>query len=263
MSVLEAGAAELVIADVQMDSRFTDLQGLPLGGGDVLVGKVSLQQADKPVFELNELRYKALSTLENEQLTSGLELQLAGLTLGGETFTDGRLQLQVSGVDAAAVLEMRANARQMQAELRGQQIDPVILQLQLLGLYSRLFQAGLTVSLEQLSVQADDGVLQGKGSVRLQELNFTGGGSMAFDKLDGQFQLDIDSSVFNAGFRVLNNLQRQGRSDNPAVLNEQAEQLAGGLIQKGIFSRREEGGYRLDLSVKQGQAELNGKSFQL
>ncbi len=263
LSVVEAGSAELTIADVEMDSSFTDLQGLPLGGGDFLIGKVSLQQAEKPIFELNELRYNALSRLENEQLTSGLDLQLAGLALGGETFTDARLQLQVSGIDAAAVRELRTNARQMQADLLGQQIDPVILQLQLLGLYSRLFQAGLTVSLTDVSLQADEGTMQGKGSVTLQELNLSGGASTGFDKIDGQFQLDVDSSIFNAGFRALDNLQRQGRSANPAVLNEQAEQLAGGLIQKGIFTRRENGGYRLDLSIKQGQAELNGNAFRL
>ena len=104
--------------------------------------------------------------------------------------------------------------------------------------------------------------MQGQGSVTVQELDFSGASMLALDKLGGQFQLDIDRSLFNAGFRMFDNLQRQGEKSNPAVLNEQAEQVAGGLIQKGIFTRRD-GGYQFKISIEQGQAELNGHPFRL
>lgn len=258
----EPGEAEFVITDVMLNSQFADLQGIPLGDGEFRIRKISLEQQQNPGFELNELRYDASNKLENGRLATGLNLQIAALKLGGETFTDGQLRLQVNGIDATAVRDMQAGARQLQAGLRGQQVDPIIRQLQMLELYSRLFQAGLTISLEQLSLSADGGALRGKGRANLQGLNLTGSGPAAFDKLDGNFQLDIDRNAFNAGFRSLDNLQRYGRVNNPAVQNELAEQLAGGLIQQGIFSRRDDGGYRLELSLEQGQAELNGNLFR-
>jgi uncharacterized protein YdgA (DUF945 family) len=263
LKLSETGDAEVTIADVALSSQFTDLQGVPRGDGEFRVGTFALKQQQNPGFELNDLRYSASSTLDDNQLTSGLDLQLATLKLGGEIFTNGRAQLKVRGIDVAAVREMQTSARQLQAELHGQQVDPVILQLQMLELYSRLFQAGLEVSLQQLSLQSDGGTLQGQGMVNAQGLNLAGGNPLAFDKFDGQFQLDIDQALFNAGFRSLDNLQRHGQTSNSAVQNEQAEQLAGGLLQKGIFSRRKDGGYRLELSIEQGQAELNGNPIQL
>jgi uncharacterized protein YdgA (DUF945 family) len=247
---------------VQINSRFSEQQGLPIGSGQVRLGQVSLQQQNQPGFELNELRYQVSSSLENDQLASQLELQLDSLLLGGESFSDGKLQLQVAGIDAAAVRDLQASTRQIQAASAGQQVDPLIQQLQLLGLYSQLFEAGPTVSLQQLALRADQGELLGKGQVTLQDLNLTDGNGFAFDQLNGQLQLDIDLPFFQAGFRLVNNLKRQGRGSNPAVLNEQAEQLGGGLIQKGIFTRREDGGFRLELSLEQGQAELNGQPFR-
>jgi uncharacterized protein YdgA (DUF945 family) len=261
LQVSEPGVAELVLADLEIDSRFTDVQGLPLGGGKVLIGELSLIQGEAAGIVLNELLYQVDSRLENDQLSSAIDLQLQRLQLGGESFTDGKLVLQISGIDAATVRELQDSIRQLQVELQGEQIDPLIIQLQLLGLYTQLFQEGVTISLPQLTLQADNGALTGAGEVLLQQLNLAGGG-MAFDNISANLQLNVELPIFQAGFRVYNFLQDMPGNDNRAVLNEQAEQLAGALVQKGIFVRVD-GGYRADFSLKQGQAELNGQPFRL
>lgn len=262
LTVVHPGEAELALSGVELSSTFAEQQELMLGGGGVSIGHLSFKQEKKPGFELNGLHYQANSSLTADQLASDLDLQLDSVTLADETFTEGRLLLKMTGIDAAALREVQATAKQIQAEMLGQQVDPVIMQLQMLGLYSQLFKDGLTLTLDQLSLQADKGGFLGKGYLTLQELNFTGGSPVALDKLNGQFQLDVDRSAFVAGFRLLEKLQRQGRASNPAVVAEQAEQLAGGLVQKGIFARQDDG-YRIDFSVEQGQGVLNGNAFKL
>ncbi len=261
LKVSEPGVAELMLADLEIDSRFADARGLPLGDGKLRIGELSLLQAKKAGIVLNELLYQVDSRLENDQLNSAIDLQLQQLQLGGEKFTDGKLLLRVTGIDAATVRELQDSIRQLQVELHGEQIDPLIIQLQLLGLYTQLFKEGVRISLPQLSLQADNGTLTGTGEVLLQQLNLAGGG-MAFDNIAAKLQLAVELPIFQAGFRAYSFLQDSGRNDNPAVLNEQAEQLAGALVQKGIFVRAE-GGYRADFSLKQGQAELNGQPFRL
>jgi len=261
LQVSEPGVAELTLADLQIDSRYRDVNGLPLGDGQLRIGKFSLIEGEAPGIGLTELLYQVDSRLENDQLTSAIDLHLQQLQLGGESFTEGRVLLQVTGINAATLRELQGNLLQLQAELQGEQIDPLILQLQLLGLYTQLFQDGVTISLSQLSLQADTGTLAGAGEVRLQQLNLTSG-RMGFDNITANLQLAVELPIFQAGYRVYNFLQDSRRNDNPAVLNEEAEQLAGALVQRGIFVRSE-GSYRADFSLKQGRAELNGQPFRL
>ena len=63
--------------------------------------------------------------------------------------------------------------------------------------------------------------------------------------------------VFAAAYRYYANF-RSRRNDNAAVLNEQAEQFSGGLVQKGIFVRQD-GLFMLDFTDNNGQNRLNGK----
>ncbi|WP_303722964.1 DUF945 family protein [Malonomonas rubra] len=261
LDISEPGA-RFAISGIKLKSQFFDLQGVPRGAGELMVGRLAGQADGRPGFELKDLTYRADSRLEQETLSSSLELLLGELKLGGETFTDGRLQLKVGELDVATIRQVQASVRQLQAELIGQQIDPLILQLQLLGLYSRLLEKGVTLSLPQLALRTAEGRLQGSGRLTLQGIDLTGGSLPAFEQLTGSFQFELDKPVFAAGFRAWNYLQNPQRKNNATVLDELAGQLAGGLVQKGIFSRND-GGYRLDFSIDRGEAVLNGNRFRL
>ena len=113
----------------------------------------------------------------------------------------------------------------------------------------------------QLALRSGDGVMQGQGRFELPVTPVSG--LQAFSAIQGRFQLDIDRSFFATGFRLLDKLQNEGKTAlNRAVLAEQAEQLAGGLLQKGLLARHPDGGYRIDFSLEQGQGSLNGKPFE-
>jgi len=262
LAITEAGAADFALSDFQIHSQLSDLQGLPLGSSLLQFGRLSLNPEQESGFKLDNFSYQVSSELSGEQIIAQLKLHLATLELAGERFDEGLLQLRSNGISAPAARQMLIDVRQFQAQAIEQQSDPLLLQLQLLEIYAKLFQDGLTFTLDDLLLKTDGGGMAGKGKITLQGLNLAGQ-PLPFEQLDGAFQLDIDRPLFNAGFRLFSKLQSSGREINPAVLNEQAEQVAGGLIQKGILTRQDDGGYRLELSLSQDAVRLNGRPVNL
>ena len=258
LTVTEAGAGTLQLVGMQLQSDFRDLQGLPLGRGMLQLEQLTLTPGAGDPFALQGVNYQVATEQAADSLSSRVELQLADLQLGGEHFHDGRLVLNLAGVNVEVARRLQQEVQQLQRDYSRQPTDPLLLQLQLVGLYSQLLSEGVSLSLEQLSLQGDPGELQGEGRFELTQAAGAGG-LQSLNGLQGQLQLQLDQDFFSSGFRLVDALQRQGRKTNRAVLNEQAEQLAGALVQKGILVRQA-GGYRLDFSVAQGQALLNGQA---
>ena len=65
-------------------------------------------------------------------------------------------------------------------------------------------------------------------------LVWLGAGTFPAESFVGHLEFDLP--FFAAGYRFYDKFRR-GKDENMTVLNEQAEQLAGGLVQKGIFVR--------------------------
>ncbi len=92
-----------------------------------------------------------------------------------------------------------------------------------------------------------------KGDVELGEkpyhLTWIGHGDLSTRQLTGHLELSLP--LVMAGYRFYDQF-RSGRVENRAVLDAQAEQLVGGLIQKGILVR-EDGYLLVDFSCNSGQ----------
>jgi len=88
-------------------------------------------------------------------------------------------------------------------------------------------------------------------------LAWSGIGDFSAESFAGHLEMNLP--LFAAGYRFYNEFLT-GKNKNIAVLNEQAEQLAGGLVQKGIFIR--EGSiFSLSLTCSNHHKQLNGKSL--
>ena len=257
LSLIEPGAGTLQLAGMKLQSDLHDLQGLPLGSGTLQLEQLRLSPAAGDAFALQGLSYQVATAQSGATLSSRVELLLSGLQLGGERFHDGQLVLKIAGIKVEAARRLHQEARQLQREFENRQTDPLLLQLRLAGLYSQLLRKGVSLSLERLSLRGEPGELQGQGRFELTQAE-DGASLQGVNGLQGQLQLQLDQALFSSGFRLIDALQHQGRKTNRAVLNEQAEQLAGALVQKGVLVRQP-GGYRLDFSLAQGQALLNGR----
>ncbi|SHJ39566.1 Uncharacterized conserved protein YdgA, DUF945 family [Malonomonas rubra DSM 5091] len=254
LTLIERGNGELHLGDLDLQSTISDQQGLMIGAGKMSLGSLQVQ-AEEQSFALEGVRYTVENTLQGEAVAGAFELSLDRLQLADEEFNNGRLRMRIAGLDAETLREMQQSARDLQQQFASGQSDPLMLQLQLFALYGQLFQQGLILSIEQLELQSDEGAATGKGEFALAQGDVSG--LMAFEQLNGDFQLQLDQTFFSAGFRMLDRLQ-SSVVRNRAVLNEQAEQLAGAFVQKGILQQTDSG-YRLDFAVRQGQPLLNGQ----
>jgi len=256
---LQEQLSSLRLSGLAFNSQLTELQGLPLGAGELTLAQFSVSAAEQPAFELKELRYQVATRLEGEMVSSALNLTLAELALLNEKFHAAELKLALAGLDAATLRSVQQSAKQLQTDFLAGQVDPLLLQLQLFGLFSQLFRDGISLTLERLALQTAEGSLNGQGGVSL-----VGVGPLSFERLKADLLLELDSGAFATLFRLVDSLQRDGQpAENRAVLTEQAEQLAGAFIQKGLLSRRADGGYRSELKIANGSAELNGTPFNL
>jgi|GEM_PF-1719461 len=262
LKIERAAQQQLALGGVSLQIRFAEPQELPFSDGELGIARVQLNNGDQTLMELSGFHSRSLFQLEGDFLAGSSDLSLPELVLAGEHFRRGVLKLSLRGIDLAAVRELRENLKQLQADLLSRKVDPLVLQVQLIGLCRQLVHNGIELQLEQLALQTAEGSLQGKGWLKLGELGFSTGSGLNPEQVDAYFHLDIDSAAFAAGVRLLDKLKHQGRaSDRPAVFNELAEQLAGGLVQKGMLTRSP-AGYRLELSIEQGQGLLNGQPFK-
>ncbi len=261
LKLVENDKVRIDLAGVNFTSIFREQQGIPLGEGRLQLEHLQVQSAEQVGFGFNGLQYVVSTLLENGEFSSVLDLKIAELSYAEEEFSAGRLRIKLSGIAVATLRDLQERVKQLQTDLLSRKQDSLSVQLQLLGIYSELLQEELSIELEQLVVQTAGGELSGQGKLALQELPSSASAGL-FERLSGELQLKITKAAFAAGFRLFDKLQRKGRSVvNAAVLNEQAEQLAGALMQKGILTRTTAGVYRLDFTFERGQLLFNGQEL--
>ena len=258
------GQSELHLANLKISTRMTDLQDIPLGDGELQLEKLQLLRHGKSVIEFQDIQYRGQTDLSQGLFSSTAELSFAQLLLAGEILRDGRLKMTLSGIDADLIRSIQQTAGQLQQQALDQQSSPLELQLQLLGFYTELLNSGITLTLEELSLSTDNGEINGNGVLSLLKESTAESSLFSLESITANFQLEIDRGAFVTGYQLFNNLQSSGDTyQNQAVLAEQAEQIAGGLIQKGFFVRQDGDKFRMDFSWVEGQGKLNGEPFQL
>ena len=262
LSITVEGERRLELSGMTLQGRVAGARGLPLGEGELRIARIELHNSTQPDLDIKDLRNFFRLQLTGESLAGLTETSMGELLLLGERFTKARFKLSLRGLEVAAIQELQESLRQLQADLLSREVDPLILQMQMLGVYSQLLQGGLDLRLEQFDVQGEEGTLQGEGTLQLLKTKAPGTSGTSPEQVTGHLFLNIDHGIFASGVRALDRLQHQGRaSANRGVLNEQAEQLAGALLQKGILTNRQGGGYRVELAFDRGQGWLNGRSL--
>ncbi len=264
LQVQQADQSELNLANLKITSRMTDLQDIPLGNGELQLEKLQLIMGGKPAIEFQNIQSRGETALTQGLFSSSAELNFNQLLLAEETLRDGFLKLTLSEIDAELFHSIQNATGQLQQQALGQQNSSLERQLQLLELYTELLQSGMTLHLEELSLSTDNGEINGKGMLLLPQESASESSLFSLENITANFQLEIDRGAFVTGYRLLNDLQSaQGQYQNRAVLAEQAEQIAGGLVQKGIFTRQDGDKFRVDFSWAGGQGILNGEPLQL
>ena len=264
LQLQQPGQNELNLANLRISSQMTVLHSLLLGNSDFKLEKLQLVRQGESAIEFQNIQYQGQTDLNQEVFSSRAELRFAQLLLAEETLSDGRLKLILSGIDAKLLRSLQKTAEQLQLKALNQQRNPFELQLQLLGLYTELLDSGITLTVEDLSLTSVNGEVNGNGMLTLLQDSVSGDSFFSLEKIKGSFHLDVDHGAFVTGYRLFNNLQAtSGNYQNPSVLAEQAEQIVGGLVQKGLFTRQDENKFFVDFSWTEGHGTLNGEAIQL
>lgn len=259
-----ADQGELNLANLKISTQITDVQEVPLGNGTLQLEKLQLIGDEKPAIEFKNLQYRGETDLIQGLFSSTAELSFPQLILAGETLSDGKIKLTLSGIDAELLRALQQTAGKLQQQALDQQSNSLELQLQLFGLYSELLSSGMTLTLEEFSLNTANGGVSGTGALTLLKESVAGSSLFSLEDIKANFQLEIDHGAFVTGYQLFDNLQSsEGHYQNQTVLAEQAEQISGGLIQKGIFTRQDGDKFHMDFSLVDGKGRLNGKSFQL
>ena len=258
---LQQGAREVLNLDsLHIFTQTTDLQDVPLGSGKISLGRLKLEQPGMIPIEFQDIQYQGQTELTQGNFSGTFDLNFAQLLLAEEALSNGRVKLTLSGVDTALLKSLQQTAKDLQLKALDSQASSLELQIQLLGLYSKILNSGVTLSLEEVSLTSGEGGIKGSGELTLLEDSVSGGLLSPLANINAKFQLDIDRTAFVNSYRILNNLQSADvENQNPAVLAEQAEQIAGGLVQKGVFVRQSGGSFHVDFSWDEGLGTLNGE----
>ena len=264
LQLQQENQSELNLAKLRMTIQTTDLQDIPLGDWDFQLENLQLTRQGKSSIEFRNIQYRGQTGLNQGLFSSTFGLNFGQLLLAGETLSEGQLKLTLSGIDAELLRSIQQTARQLQQQALDEQSNPLELQLQLLGLYTELLNSGITLTLEDLSLRTENGQVKGSGVLNLPKESAAENSIFSLENIMADFQLGIDRDAFVTGYRLLNHLQAtEGNNQNPAVLTEQAEQIAGGLVEKGILVRQSEDRFQLDFFWSEGEGKLNGKPFPL
>lgn len=251
------------LENLEISTQITDVREIPLGDGKLQLEKLQLIKQGAPSIEFQDIQYLGKTNLSQEIFSSTADLHISQLLMAGETLSNGQLKLTLSGIEAELLRSIQQTAEQLQQQALNQQSSPLELQLQLLGFYSELLNSGITLTLEELSLNTESGGVSGTGELALLKDATAESSFFSLENIVGSFQLEMDQGTFVTGYRLFNNLQSTGdKYQNPAVLAEQAEQIIGGLVQKGIFVREGEDKFRIDISWAEGQGKLNGEAFR-
>ncbi|MDA3902923.1 MAG: DUF945 family protein [Desulfuromusa sp.] len=260
--LLQAEQLEMNLSGLAFTSQMTDLQDIPLGNGELQLEKFQLMDHGKPAIEFHNIQYQGQTELEQDIFSSTAALSFSTAFLAEEKLSNGRLQLVLSGIDSEMLHSLQQTAKQLQNKALNQQSSSLELQLQLFELYTQLMQSGVSLNLEKLSLDTENGSINGKGTLALLNSTSAARSLFSLENIKADFQLDIDQGAFVTGYLLLNNLKSSGgNKQNSAVLAEQAEQIAGALVQKGIFIRQDGDKFHVEYSLSEGQGKLNGEPF--
>ncbi|MDX2494499.1 MAG: DUF945 family protein [Desulfuromusa sp.] len=255
----QAEQVEMNFSGFSLSSQMTNLQDIPLGSGELLLEKLQIVGHGQPTLEVHNIHYQGQTDLDQDTFSSTGTLSFSEALLAEEKISRGELKLILSGLDPELLHSLQQTAKQLQNKAFNPQISSFELQLQLLDLYTQLFNSGVTLNLENLSLSSGEDQISGHGALTLLEKSPAQGSFFSLENIQGSFQLDIDRGAFVAGYRLFNILRSgESKNQNAVVLAEQAEQLAGGLVQKGIFTQQDGGKFHVDFSLLEGQGKLNG-----
>lgn len=246
------------IDDVHGVVHYREQGGFPLGDGVLQLEKISAIREGVAGYVMTDLAYRYNSTLADRRLNQYVDITFEDLAVADETCRKGRLKFDITGMDADAVQGLQEAYGGMSAEaLAGREVDPFLVQLQIMAKTMELLQKGIHAKLETLALETSDGAINAQGFIDVENMQQDGGPAFDLKSLRAGATLHVDAGAFAAGYRLASALR--GVQLSAEELRLQADALLQTLVAQGVLVQSEDGGLTGEFAVADGAASLNGK----
>ena len=249
-----------ILEKLTASGRASDLKTAPEHHGEIRLGTLQRVESNRTAAMLQDLHGFWQTGHSPPYYHGSFLLSFNDTLLAGENFRDGKASIAASGISPDLVHAFKKTLFLLTTDSL-QNASTLESQQQLLEFYAALSRSGLALSLNEFSLGQDGQRLRGQGSLIWPKTDAPP--LSPLEMLEVDLNLEIDREAFVAGYRLINKLMFGERAGTAAILTEQAELLAGGLLQKGFLSRKNETAYTFELSLSKGQAAVNGQPLRL
>lgn len=258
LQVQSTDEKDLAIAGLRYFGTYREVNGFPLGEGAFQLDDIQAMHGDIVTHALKKLLCRFNSTLTDQTLNEYVDITFGNIAVLDASCSGGQLKFDITGLDAESVRAIRDVYRgSSAAALNGGDVDPFMLQLQVMSKGMELLQKGMHFKLDALRLEHANGSMSAEGFVDLKKREDGSAPTFDLKNIEAQANLHFDKGAFADGYRLASALR--GNRNLAEDLSRQAETLAQSLLAQGVLIQAEDGGLRADLSFADGKASLNGK----
>lgn len=250
----------VLLTGLQSSGEMTNLDYFPLGRNRTRVAAISFEDGrDNPLL-LEGIEIHGNNLIDSSDIyLARSELAFARLLASGHEFQNGRLILELRDIDARVIDVLVEAGHSLRNQTSTTMIsDDEIASLFIEPLSRALLRSGLTLSLEELSLTADDANLHGQGLATLAANQ----ADVNLEQLAEQIRFTLGTD-FDIQILARINQLFSGKNGNLAQREEELRIVLGTMTQLGFLSRVGGDRFRLLVSYEDGEFELNGQAFRL
>lgn len=246
------------IAGLRYSGTYRDEGGLPLGEGALQLDAIQAMHGEIVTHSLKKLICRFNSTLTDQTLNEYVDITFENMAASDVSCSNGQLKFDITGIDADSFRAIRDVYRVSSANaLRAGDVDPFMMQLQVMAKSMELLQKGMYLKLEILKADFSNGMINAEGFVDLKKRADGGNSSFDLKSIEAQVTAHFDQGAFAEGYRLTSALR--GNRGSAEDLSRQAEMLSRSLLTQGVLVQGGDGGLMAEVSFADGKVSLNGK----
>ncbi len=164
----------LEIAGVSLNTHSSKgVSGLMLGGGEFTIEKIGIQDSDSGTHvELARLGIDAQSSAEADSVSAFVRYRVEKVQVDDQVYGPALLKVGFGNLPAAVLVKIQRSVEEINAQQLSDEKKGMALLSVLMGNASGLLKGNPVITVDSLSVQTPDGLIEGKLSLQAVDLEW-------------------------------------------------------------------------------------------
>ena len=282
LTLSKEGEPLLEIEGMKLKSRSSKgVSGLMLGGGEFEIGRVGLKDQETGTrVELGQLGIDAESSAEGESVSAFVRYRLEKLEVNDALYGPAELKLGFGNLSAKVLAEIQNSVEEVNAQQLPDEKKAAAVLSVLMGNAPGLLKGDPVVTIDKLSVQTPDGLVDGKLSIQSLGLEWKEitNAPVVLSKLAGNASLRMPEKLFRTLMlqKVQSDLLRQFEQrrlmdpESKVPTAEQFSEMATTLVERQLtvllgqeFLVKDGDSIATEAMLSGGLLSVNGKTIPL